>query len=269
MSIISSIIINKLGRLKFNLVKNIKKESFQYNEEVQEIVYQIREEGYAIIPNFYSAEECEILRKEIDDLILKYNDIVWKDKVNADKRLFGAEGVSELIEQYYNNDFLLNVAENYFQAKMNVATTLAAKMDYVLNNPGSGGGWHRDANFFQFKAITYLSDVNEKNGPFQYIEKSHLPKQIIKDTIRMGKKALDVRMSEEEIQKILDKEPYRYKLFTAPAGTLIFADTSGLHTGKSIEEGSRYTLFNYYYPSYTDIEERKKYFKNAYKESYV
>ena len=36
----------------------------------------------------------------------------------------------------------------------------------------SGGGWHRDAHDCQFKVLMYLSDVNEKNGCFQFITNS-------------------------------------------------------------------------------------------------
>ena len=47
--------------------------------------------------------------------------------------------------------------------------------EFLKNKEGasSGGGWHRDHHFELFKVMVYLSDVNEKNGPFSYIEKSH------------------------------------------------------------------------------------------------
>ena len=51
--------------------------------------------------------------------------------------------------------------------------TMANKVSYIKNNEGSGGGWHKDAYYTQFKSILYLTDVNNENGPFELIRNSN------------------------------------------------------------------------------------------------
>ena len=39
-------------------------------------------------------------------------------------------------------------------------------MAQIGKTTNSGGGWHRDADRIQLKAMVYLSDVDSINGPF-------------------------------------------------------------------------------------------------------
>ena len=245
--------------LKHTVSTFFRKEKYEYNEDVQDIVKKIKKDGYIIIPNFYTSKECQILRDEIDRLIDIYKDenILWRDTLNCDQRLYMSNDRSELINRFYKDKFLSSVAENYFKGKMSVMQTLGSKLSFVKDNKGSGGGWHRDANFFQFKCILYLSNVDNSNGPFQIIENSHKLKSIIKDTTIMRKKSLDVRISDDEIERLINIDSNRYKQLISSQGTLIFVDSSCIHSGKPIEYGSRYTLFNYFYPSYDDVKKRK------------
>ena len=258
-----------ISRFRFYLKKILKKESFEYNEKVQDIVSQIKENGFAIVADFYTQDECSMLRDEIDNLIIKRKNEnrLWEDPYDADKRCFAAEEDSKLIEKFFKNNFLNSVADNYFKAKMTCSNTLAARIQYRNGNVGSGQGWHRDGNNMQFKAIVYLSDVDLKDGPFQIIQGSHKPKAIKRHIKLMNHDGVELRMNNKQIEEIKKIEPNNYKVLIAKAGTLVFADTSTIHTGMALSEGGeRYTLFNYYYPSYENIEARRKIFKNAHKQ---
>ena len=125
---------------------------------------------------------------------------------------------------------------------------MAAKMPATPGNLGSGEGWHRDASLRQFKSIIYLSDVSEKNGPFQFIEGSHKLRTILKDIWdgRLG--YMQNRIRDDQISAILLKNPSRLKTYTANAGTLILVDTSSIHRGMPISEGVRFGLTNYFFP---------------------
>ena len=126
---------------------------------------------------------------------------------------------------------------------------LAAKLVFKENNKGSGGGWHRDSvNMNEFKAILYLSDVKEANGPFTYLLGSHNDQNVV-DSIRdCGVKYNQLRLSENEVSIIENKFKLKKTTFTAKAGTLILVDTRGIHIGSPIKEGTRYALTNYYSP---------------------
>lgn len=259
----------QFSKVKFDLKKFLNKESYTYNKEVQDLVKQIQVDGFAVVPDFYNEEECKILRDEVDQLIekRKQENRLWEDPCDADKRCFAAEEDSELINKYFANTFLNSVADNYFKAKMICSNTLAARIQYRDGNIGSGQGWHRDGNHMQFKAIVYLCDVEIKNGPFQIIQGSHKKKNIINHINIMNHDGVNLRFTTEQIEKVIDTDSDKYKVLTAKAGTLVFADTSTLHTGMPLSEGGyRYTLFNYYYPSYEDIEARRTVFKNAHKQ---
>lgn len=264
--ILKPLITTIKGKIIFELNKFSKKDSFKYDSKIQNIITEIQQNGFVAIPNFYSIDECRELRNEIDNLIVKRKNEnnLWTDELGCDNRCFAAEDDSVLIKKYHENLFLLNVAENYFHGKICCSNTLAAKIEYKKGNIGSGQGWHRDGNYFQFKAILYLCDVEIKNGPFQIIKGSHKFKNVLKDTITMKSDGINTRFTEEQVNKVIEKNPENYAVLTAKAGTLVFADVSTIHTGMPLSEGGyRYTLFNYYYPSYDDIENRKMVFKNV------
>ena len=244
----------------FQVKRYFKKEPFNYDNQVQNIVKKIEKDGFVIINNFYNTYECNNLRKEIDILIAQRDKDgnLWSDSLGSDKRCFAAEKDSAPIALFFNNEFLVNVASNYAKLKMQCLNTLASRIIFIKGNIGSGQGWHRDSNNFQFKAMVYLSDVEKQDGPLQILKGSHKFMNIIKDTIIMGVDGVSTRLENECVNRLIDRNPKIYKTFLAKEGTLIITDTSSIHTGMALsQEGQRYSLTNYYYPSY-DIESRKK-----------
>ncbi|MDB4016221.1 hypothetical protein N9483_07685 [Flavobacteriaceae bacterium] len=123
---------------------------------------------------------------------------------------------------------------------------------YMLNkitagegNLGSGEGWHRDSPISpQYKAILYLTDVSDSNGPFQYMSKTNSFENIIKIAKILKSKISDYRYSNNNIDKLLDNG-FDIKTFKAKKGTLILADTRGIHRGKIIEKNYRVALTRY------------------------
>ena len=78
------------------------KESYDCNGDIRYIIEKIKQESFAVVSNFYTADECKKLREEIDLLIEireKRNNL-WTDECNADKRCFAAEDDSQLIYKY-------------------------------------------------------------------------------------------------------------------------------------------------------------------------
>ena len=253
------------GKVYFELMKLRKKESYECNISTKDIVKQIKKNSFVVIPNFYTDEECAELRKEVDKLILKREDEnnLWTDESKSDNRCFAAEDNSELIKKFFENTFLLDVASSYFGGKIVCSNTLASKINYTEGNIGSGQGWHRDGNNFQFKAMIYLSDVEIKDGPFQILKGSHKFSNVLKDTITMGTDGITTRFTNEQVSKVINKNESNYTVLTAKAGTLVFVDVSSIHTGLPLsKDGQRYALFNYFYPSYDDIKKRIMKFKN-------
>jgi len=115
--------------------------------------------------------------------------------------------------------------------------------------------YHQDKEFIKFvKIFVYLSDVDDTNGPHEYISGSHRDyEEHIPKNYKMSQ-----RLSDEYLQKVYPKD--RFKSFTGQAGTVIITDSNGFHKGKPLQNGYRQLLqfefasslyFNYL-PSFND-----------------
>ena len=210
-------------------------------------LHNLHTQGYSTIPNYINRDQCALYRNEIDTLISQHTELLHRNI--DDQRIYGVENISEQLKSFSKDPFLQEVATAYNQIISKTAFTLAARLPFSPGNIGSGGGWHRDSCIKQIKAILYLSDVDEENGPFQLIEKSHTLKNKLLDGKITHQPYMGYRFTQEQVEKILSKEPKRAITFAASAGTLILVDTSCIHRGKPILKGCRHALFNYYYPT--------------------
>jgi ectoine hydroxylase-related dioxygenase (phytanoyl-CoA dioxygenase family) len=205
--------------------------------------------GYFVVEDFLAAGTCAQLRSEIDIIIQEQPENIQGDKLQADRRLFGAERGSAAIARFHEDSYCRRVGEAYFGAALRNFSTLAGHLTAMPDNLGSGQGWHRDALYFQYKAMIYLSDVGPDNGPFQVVKASHRPWHILRDTVRG--RLIDEprdRITADQVKRILQSDESRLRTFIARAGTLILFDSSTIHRGAPIKFGTRYALTNYYYP---------------------
>lgn len=122
-----------------------------------------------------------------------------------------------------NQEFFLgtvNLRRSKYTEAIDTSTTLYHR-DQNLGDLDSTRG-----NFL--KVFIYLTDVYSENGPFTYITKSH------KD-----------RRESETFYRVPDHEVYRLYgekselKCIAPFGTVITADTTGLHKGTKVSKGYR------------------------------
>jgi phytanoyl-CoA dioxygenase PhyH len=88
--------------------------------------------------------------------------------------------------------------------------------------------WHRDFDDKHLlKVFLYLVDVDEDAGPFEYVAGSQ-PGGRHREPRQWGPMQTG-RFSEEEVANHVPTD--EIKTFTAPRGTMIFCNTSGLHRG--------------------------------------
>jgi hypothetical protein len=231
--------------------RNIRDNQIDYTDasnEVVRILDEVDAQGFSVLPGFLNADFCATLKNEIDRLIVTHEDILWSDKHDSDRRIFGANEVSEEINAFYEDPFITDLTSRYEKRAIKSGFTMAARMKWKPDNLGSGGGWHRDdATRKQVKAIAYLSDVDDNNGPFQYLIGSHKPIDVLKKQWGYDLKYKQNRFENEVVDEMIKDHPDRLRTFKAPAGTVIIVDTRGIHRGKPMEEGVRYALTNYYF----------------------
>ena len=252
--IIRKIIISAEYREFFTKRENFKSLFINHHSDTAWIIENLNKEGFCIIENFWSEEDCIKGINNIDSIIKKYPEYVQTQN-KSDSRIYGAENISSNINNFAKDKLLISVAEQFNRKETALGFTVAAKMPATYKNKGSGEGWHRDGFYRQFKTLLYLSDVGNDNGPFQLIHHSQKYKSLIQDMQSADLKYMQYRLTEKEIGKILFNEPKRKKTFLGNRGTLILVDTSTLHRGAPIKKGIRYALTNYYY-THNQIDEK-------------
>jgi len=230
-----------VNRIKLRISEFVRNSSIHDSGYAENIAM----EGYCVVEDFLSVETCELLERKALDLFKLGHPSVRMASNGFDQRFFGVE--------FYDDSFMLpkmeETARDTFSDLIKVKeygyTYMLNKIHAGKGNLGSGEGWHRDSPLSpQFKAILYITDVNSDNGPFQYVPKTHTYKGILDIATLLNTSIADYRYKDLDIEKILDAG-YEMKSFTAKKGTLLLADTRGIHRGKVIEMDYRIALTRY------------------------
>jgi len=228
----------------FKFEQEHKQDFSKYSENEKELLGKVHDHGFAIIPDFFDADLCKACINDMNSMFENHPKFLQKKE---DLRIFGAEELSENIKKFSNHTLLNNLANGYNAVPTVCGFTLAGKINDAPQEYGSGGPWHRDSYFRQFKSIIYLNDVDENNGPFQLITDSHIPKIKIEDKKKFKLDEMQALFNQNIVDKILNDNPDRLKTVTGKAGTLLLVDTSIIHRGMPLKSGTRYALTNYFF----------------------
>jgi hypothetical protein len=233
------------------------------------VMQNLNSRGIHIEPNFMTPEQVAEIRSSITTTLenvtseqwdqvrrgvaLKENRFgvsigdawnFWIDKEGSDRRISHAEHLHPVIHQFAHNDLFRQIGSAYLDKDIVLKFCMVNQTTFQPTNLGSGGGWHRDNNYKRgFKALLYLSDSDENNGCFQYLERSasifhHLLKTPVPDKYQF---------THEEVLSMLNSDEHKITSAIGKAGTLVMFDTNGVHRGKPLEPGgSRYAMTNYY-----------------------
>lgn len=231
------------------------------------VIPALRKDGIVVLPDFYTPDFCERARHSIDEYIERNKDRsslirekvrnpefkrgfpmedgtnYWIDSLESDKRILFSEKISSDIDSFSKNEKFINQGKAMLNHDINLQYAMANKTTFLANNLGSGGGWHRDNNYQHgYKALVYLTDVDENNGPFEYIKQTFTLKNHLVDFPYPDK----YQFTEEEINAFIKKHPQLYMRTTASAGSVVLFNTNGIHRGRPLRSGTRYAITNYY-----------------------
>ena len=160
------------------------KQDFSNLEDYEKDLHiQVRDNGYAVVPEFLDIETCDACTKDMDWMFENKKEFL-RESDFGDSRIFGAEDLSKNIQKFYDHPLLNRLANAYSAVTTCCGFTLAGRIKASGNEYGSGGPWHRDSYFRQFKSLIYLTDVNENNGPFQIIRFSQSQSNFSRHKIR-------------------------------------------------------------------------------------
>lgn len=211
---------------------------------------ELNKNGFIVINDYFNQEDISNMICEAKRVLNENNDkiqILDKEGCSNDERIFYAEKFSTLLRtKLYDNIEFTNLAKKY--TKRNILGNRKLLINRVIYEEGkiknSGAGWHRDNHNCQFKIIIYLSDVTEKNGNFQWITNSS-KKHIGFPEPRTQK--YNTRYHDHTVAKLLESNTTNKLVnITGKAGTVIIADTTYIHRGNIIKEGSRLAATMYY-----------------------
>ncbi|MER3491259.1 MAG: phytanoyl-CoA dioxygenase [Mastigocladus sp. ERB_26_2] len=141
---------------------------------------------------------------------------------------------------------LLNIVENYIGLPVTFHGVHLRK-DFPNENQFGTLLWHKDSEDRRMvKIIIYLTDVEEKHGPFEYVPLSLTPLHSLnyyRIYYKLWKSGY-LGINDEKLQEIIPKSAW--KSCPGPAGTVIFADPkTALHHG-TLRTEERSALFFVY-----------------------
>jgi len=216
----------------------------KFEDKEKEILLKIQRDSFAVIPDFFDKDLCQACINDIEWMLKNKKEFVHKAE---DLRIFGAELLSKNIRKFANHELFTKLANAYNAVPTCLGFTLANKIEALGQEYGSGGSWHRDSYFRQFKTFIYLTDVDESNGPFQLVLNSNNSKQIKEDAKTGNLEQMQSRFEVNEVERIVKDDPKRLHTLTAKAGTVVLLDTSVIHRGLPMRKGVRYALTNYFF----------------------
>lgn len=208
----------------------------------------IRRDGFVAVEGFIDGTACATLRHRIDELMQTRADGAVPV---ADQRIVSAETDDDRIDDFLKSDLPRNVAEAFFGNVMVPAYCEAARILPIPGQQGSGGSWHRDSFFREIKAILYLSDVGEEDGPYEFFPGSERLGDVIAGIWRDGLKFRQNRLSDGDADRQIARRRGAPVSVCGTAGTLILCNTATMHRGRPCRRFPRYSLTSNYFESFT------------------
>jgi Phytanoyl-CoA dioxygenase (PhyH) len=138
-----------------------------------------------------------------------------------------------VVQQLLADRSFLAVADTYLHCDA-VQTDIGAWQSVVFGpetRSASSQLFHSDRDHLQFlKFFVYLTDVTANTGPHVFVRGSHRTRP---ELLRR-----DIRFSDDDVFEYFARDDVVELL--GPSGTIIAADTSGLHRGKPPDAGERW-----------------------------
>lgn len=176
------------------------------------------------------------------------------------------------IQSIVTDPLLLSIAQEYLDSKP-ILSSLNTWWSYPVKDAerftaAAAQEYHFDMDHFKFfNFFVYLNDVGPNNGPHCYVKGSHrrLPSQF-----RQRGRFSDKDVAEYYKDNMME--------LTGPRGTIIAANTRGLHKGKLVTEDARLmiqlnftnSLFGEQHPQapFENMEPNRRAFVDKYYQSY-
>jgi hypothetical protein len=230
-------VLNLLPSVKFSVNKP------GLDDSQQTILSKLNKDGIAIF-NFEELFGDRTLFNELNDFYKSYQDKYNSEIAEARDNRASNKPYSYTIGDKYKkmtadnpmlriagNKRLVDLVNNYLGLLSHLRYCDIWQTFIAESGPIRSQNWHRDPEDFRLvKMFIYLNDVDETAGPFCYAKGSHTkganfhdPEWFRED----GRK--NNRSTDEQVAKVVPQD--QWVSATGKAGTVILADTRGLHKG--------------------------------------
>jgi ectoine hydroxylase len=141
---------------------------------------QFHTEGWLLLPELFTPEEVDLLRREAINIYKEQRPEVWREKSGAPRTAFAAHKYNEAFRLLGAHPRMIEPVEQVFgekvymhQYKINAKSSFTGE---VWQWPQDYGTWKRDYGLMEPKAMNisvFLDEVMPINGPLMLVPRSH------------------------------------------------------------------------------------------------
>ena len=233
----------------FNIYKNRFLSIKSKDKLFKKVISDLDVYGISTIPSFLNRKNLNTIKKEIQPQIKKLiNNMPKKGKYYRNSkmgiyRLYQVSKTSKSAKKiFFNSTFVKNISRYYISNKVEFYQDMAEIRQPLKKKlkemKSSSDNYHFDDWKIRLKFFLLLSDVGKDDSPMCYLKKSHKLPMINKkiEYYINGKTGNYGFHSSKEISQIKKRYNLKEKICKFKAGTLIIADTRGLHKGTPLKK---------------------------------
>ena len=227
---------------------------FPLNEqEIPKIKEELNTKGFHVFDDLLNQDSCDKLISGLEKVSFHTKKSTKKIKGITKENLSKINGntawvtnqqdlikIGEVQKLAFDKN-LLNLVSQFLGSEPVLCQTncwwSVAKSTHRSNLSANAQLFHQDTEYLKFvKVFIYLTDVEENNGPHQYVQGTS---KIAQDKLGEGYKPSN-RVGDEKVFDLFGKE--NILTFKGKKGSVIIEDTFGLHKGTPVVEGSSLLL---------------------------
>ena len=236
--------------INYSAIKRFKIHAPKLSNEEEIILETLKNDGFALTHlDFFNDEILEEIQSFQENLKPMGSDVktfltYYLGGDYRDSRQYFNE-LNPLLE-FSLNERLAAIVNSYFNMLSRLCY-LEINETRILNtnNTSKSQKFHRDPGIDKcIKVLVYLNDVDMYSGPFTYVKFSHLQDVHPIKSKRFG--GGGIYPDEKNFQKLVNKD--QIIPICGKAGTVIIADTTGLHCGGSSLDKTRKMATIVFYP---------------------
>jgi hypothetical protein len=224
------------------------------SREERRWLHELEVQGYCVINGFWSMEKAGDMKIKLEAYLREGRNMDFecgaymrfRDNTGTDdgvRRIYHVDKLVPELSEFRFNALISRISEAYYGFPFHSGSLV---FQHNLQSTANTRFHHIDWFGKQFKPFLYLDDVDEGNGPFTYIKRSHRSHILrLKKQLLGNETGSSTSFDEHDVASVIHNEVK----ICGKAGTLILADVRGLHRGSPQSERSRSILVNYMYPN--------------------